>query len=525
MVSRGKGNKKNAKPNQKKNNRIRDIIYGSELFKPEMLNQQVQEEQEKKQVQEQEITPVANETVNEQVKEETPNRVITPKKEISVMEQFLINRSISMENTQYVEHEHQPEPEPEPVQVVEETSGADYIHYDEPTFPVKNIEIQSEPEQEPAVQHNNQLTIEPETVQYNIESAETNTENENKTINIPKLVFIVPYRNRENHKNVFEVMMRHVMEDYADDYYEIYYAHQTDSRPFNRGAMKNLGFLAIKDKYPNDYQDITFVFNDVDTVPTMKGLINYETTHGIIKHFYGFPYALGGIFSITGQDFEMINGFPCYWSWGYEDNVINSRATKYGLTIDRSQFYKIGNHAILQTVDNFVKSVNRKHRDAMKTDDFSDGLHSIMNISYDLDIRQKGMINFRTFEPHNKLSNEKISPYNLLQNRYMDGAGRTLVHNKPQSFEITQDANINNKNNNNRLNTQHIQYPPANMSNNKQTLVEKELINQLFNNQVNQKQVQVQPIQPLPSTQQNFNVTKPINSMNFMRRGLQFMNN
>jgi hypothetical protein len=52
------------------------------------------------------------------------------------------------------------------------------------------------------------------------------------------------------------------MEDFTD--YEIYFSHQTDDRSFNRGATKNIGFLAIKDKYPDDYQNITFIFNDIE---------------------------------------------------------------------------------------------------------------------------------------------------------------------------------------------------------------------------------------------------------------------
>ncbi len=61
----------------------------------------------------------------------------------------------------------------------------------------------------------------------------------------PKIVFIVPYRDREHHLKFFSVYMKHVMSDYDPSTYEIYIVHQKDGRPFNRGGMKNIGFLAV----------------------------------------------------------------------------------------------------------------------------------------------------------------------------------------------------------------------------------------------------------------------------------------
>lgn len=172
---------------------------------------------------------------------------------------------------------------------------------------------------------------------------------------IPKLIFIVPYRDREAHKTMFTIMMKYILEDVNDDY-EIYYSHQKDSRPFNRGAMKNLGFLHIKNKYPQDYKNMTFIFNDVDTVPGRKNMWDYETQSGFVKHFYGYKFSLGGIVSITGNDFERINGFPNFWGWGLEDNALQKRCQDSRIVIDRTVFFDYGNKNILQ----FNNTLQRK---------------------------------------------------------------------------------------------------------------------------------------------------------------------
>jgi hypothetical protein len=86
----------------------------------------------------------------------------------------------------------------------------------------------------------------------------------------PKVVFIVPYRDREQQYHFFSRHMKYVLED-TD--HQIFYIHQKDDRNFNRGALKNIGFILMKQKYP-DYQNITFVFNDIDTTPYTKNFLN-----------------------------------------------------------------------------------------------------------------------------------------------------------------------------------------------------------------------------------------------------------
>jgi hypothetical protein len=178
--------------------------------------------------------------------------------------------------------------------------------------------------------------------------------------------------------------MDFILEDQTESTYEILFVHQCDSRNFNRGAMKNIGFLAVKEKYPETYKDITLIFNDVDTLPFHK-LFDYETTPNVIKHYYGFETALGGIVVIKAADFERINGYPNYWGWGMEDACLQKRATFYGLQIDRSNFYPIGSPEILQLFDGVERLVCKRDPQRMKTDNGQDGIRTIHKLLFSTD--------------------------------------------------------------------------------------------------------------------------------------------
>ena len=245
---------------------------------------------------------------------------------------------------------------------------------------------------------------------------------ENKKI--PKRVFIVPYRNRIQHKFFFSKYMSFILED-ADDY-EIYFSHQCDSRSFNRGATRNIGFLAVKKKYPNDYKDITFIFNDIDTIPFTK-IFEYKTTPGVLKHYYGYTHALGGIVVIKGIDFERINGYPCYWGWGMEDNALQKRCGWANIVIDRSQFYKIGSPQILQLFDGITRIINKKDPLRMTQDNGVDGLKTITQLKYNIDSKSENnndnvftvhndrifYINIQSFLTHIKFENDVYHNYDL----------------------------------------------------------------------------------------------------------------
>jgi len=265
---------------------------------------------------------------------------------------------------------------------------------------------------------------------------------------IPKVVFIVPYRNRPQHKFFFSNYLKTIMEESnLKDEYEVYFSHQCDARAFNRGATKNIGFLSIKDKYPEDYKNITFVFNDIDTIP-FAPIFDYETVPGIVKHFYGFNYALGGIVALNGSDFEAINGFPNFWGWGMEDNVLQKRCEKIGLKIDRSQFFPIGSPNILHLFDGVQRIINRKDPWRATHDDGIDGLRTIHKLQYTIDSESSNpldnvhvvscdnmfMINISTFMTAIKFEHDNYHKYDLRE------PPRKIVH--PDNIKTAKIENI-----------------------------------------------------------------------------------
>ena len=265
----------------------------------------------------------------------------------------------------------EPTPEPTPEPIVEEPVVEPVV---EPT---------PEPTPEPIVEPTPEPVAEP--------IAEPIAEEPTPEENPPKIIFIIPYRDREQQQKFFDYHMKRILEDYSPSDYKFIYAHQADTREFNRGAMKNIGFLYAKSLYPKSYKKITFVFNDVDTMPYNKNFIRYETISSVIKHFYGYTFTLGGIVSITGEDFEKINGFPNFWAWGYEDNALNLRVMNtVGLTIDRGQFYPIMDKNILQLKDEITRVVNRGEYDRYVLDNvnkktYHDGISAVHDVLYNYD--------------------------------------------------------------------------------------------------------------------------------------------
>jgi hypothetical protein len=197
---------------------------------------------------------------------------------------------------------------------------------------------------------------------------------------IPKIIIIVPYRDRVDQRKQFINHMP-TMVDHLN--YKIMIIHQYDKRLFNRGAIKNIGFLAVKEQYPNHYKNITLVFNDIDTMPQRKYQFSYDTVRNSVNHFYGFIQTLGGIFAIKGSDFEKLNGFPNIWTWGLEDNAILQRCKKLGVSINRNEFVpSFDSKKIINLEHGSMRIISPNIESKLLVDYKMDGINTLYNISY-----------------------------------------------------------------------------------------------------------------------------------------------
>jgi len=215
-----------------------------------------------------------------------------------------------------------------------------------------------------------------------------------------KKLFIIPYRDRFAQRHVFTNHMTKILED---EEYEFIFVHQCDSRPFNRGALKNIGFLYAKATYPQEYKDMTFIFHDIDHVPAIKGQFDYETTKGTVKHYFGFKHVLGGMFAIKGSDFERTFGFPNLWGWGFEDNAIKKKWVSVGGKIDRSQWMNRNDKRVVELSHGVLfsmnKQVNPRNVDYYYREVREHGFHTLKNLQYKVEsINDKSkMINVTSF--------------------------------------------------------------------------------------------------------------------------------
>jgi len=156
-----------------------------------------------------------------------------------------------------------------------------------------------------------------------------------------KIGIIVPFRKREEHLSIFLPKIESHLKKQKIDY-EIFVVEQTDDKPFNRGALLNIGVdRAIK-------HDCNYVaLHDVDMIPTKDVDYSYvdRPTH-LATNFISkegekrviFDTYFGGVTLFSIFDYLKVNGYSNnYWGWGYEDDDLLFRCKENFMDINVKQ--------------------------------------------------------------------------------------------------------------------------------------------------------------------------------------------
>ena len=119
-------------------------------------------------------------------------------------------------------------------------------------------------------------------------------------------LILVPYRNREEHLNIFIEKLGPILKKYITDVKIVIIEQSQDNKKFNRGKILNVGF----NEY---YKNIVNFYNNKD--------------YDILRIHSGHPTSLGGVIKFKCETFKNINGFPNnIWGWGLEDEALFTRA-------------------------------------------------------------------------------------------------------------------------------------------------------------------------------------------------------
>lgn len=156
-----------------------------------------------------------------------------------------------------------------------------------------------------------------------------------------KLAIIVPYRDRQEHLDVFVPHMHEFLKDKGVDY-TIFIAEQSDDRPFNYGKLCNSVVKEVGKEYTY------FCFHDIDMLPISDDCdygypdVPIHLATQVQVHNYKLPYVqyFGGVILINREDFEKANGYSNeYWGYGFEDLDLLYRLQKSGAYLEK--FYDL----------------------------------------------------------------------------------------------------------------------------------------------------------------------------------------
>lgn len=156
-----------------------------------------------------------------------------------------------------------------------------------------------------------------------------------------RVAIVVPYRDRAEQLEKFTLYIHQFLPDERIDY-TVFVIEQTDSKPFNRAKLFNVGVTEIL-KIHND--TCCFVFHDVDLLPLDQRNLymcsnrprHLSPSVNTLRFNLLYPELFGGVIAVTREQFEYIGGFSNrFYGWGGEDDDIFERFRVAGYGIART---------------------------------------------------------------------------------------------------------------------------------------------------------------------------------------------
>lgn len=158
------------------------------------------------------------------------------------------------------------------------------------------------------------------------------------------LKIVVPYRDRQAHLEQFLPHLREYLDDHGLTW-RLVIAEQEGGLPFNRGAIKNAGFLLGGASDYTCFHDVDYLPLNADygwsDEPACLPLVGAEgrpvRISNIIRrlHLGGIDF-FGGAVLMPDALFRRVDGYSNdYWGWGFEDSDIVRRFAAAGIACIR----------------------------------------------------------------------------------------------------------------------------------------------------------------------------------------------
>ncbi|CAH1263487.1 B4GALT2 [Branchiostoma lanceolatum] len=204
-----------------------------------------------------------------------------------------------------------------------------------------------------------------------------------------KVAILVPYRDREEHLDIFLRHMHPFLQRHRLDYVIYVIEQHGEERNFCKGLLYNVGFTeALKDDPTYD----CFIFHDVDLLPEdSRNLYTCSKSPchlsvAIDKFDYNLPYndLFGGVSAMKTSHYKLVNGYSnLFCGWGGEDDDIARRLKRHMLKISRPDKnvarYKMLSHNQTEKNPQRFKLLGHWLSRAMK-----DGLKSLKTTGYNV---------------------------------------------------------------------------------------------------------------------------------------------